>query len=73
MSDHWRNSYDAWKTRDPDTDARVCDACGGWLRYEHRHGWHCERCDERDPDRLREDRDDRDDRDGHIRNYATHS
>lgn len=51
MDDRWRDSFDAWKTREPDEGARVCDACGGWLRYDwHCNGWYCEACDEDDAD-----------------------
>jgi hypothetical protein len=52
MSDRWRDTYDEWKTREPDADARVCDLCGGWMRFDHAHAldhgpsWYCEACDE---------------------------
>lgn len=54
MSDRWRDTYDEWKTREPDDDvAYVCDACGGWLRWSHSDGWYCEACDERDAVAMR--------------------
>ena len=45
--DRWRDTYDAWKTRDPDADARGCDRCGGELtRCAFGFpGWYCESCE----------------------------
>jgi hypothetical protein len=58
-SERWRETYDAWKLATPEDDARVCDECGGWLARSIGPGWHCERCDDLDVDRLREDREER--------------
>lgn len=45
--DHWRDSYDAWKTRSPDDDydGPTCERCGEWLR-RWRCEWVCDICDE---------------------------
>ena len=45
MSDRWRGSYDAWKTREPDEAAEVCPTCGGWM-YRCHGDWYCEVCED---------------------------
>ena len=42
--DSWKNSYDAWKTRDPGQDGPVCPKCGGWLYRNSQFVLECEDC-----------------------------
>ena len=43
--DRWRDTYDSWKTREPDAAARICESCGSSMRYSHSDGWYCEDCE----------------------------
>lgn len=42
------SSYDQWKTRGPDDDARTCEKCGAYLRAAGFLDWYCADCDERE-------------------------
>ena len=49
MDDRWRDTYDAWKTRAPDLDIEVCEACGANLHRDwHADGWYCPDCADRE-------------------------
>ncbi len=48
--DHWRNTYDQWKTSVPD-EPPTCELCGGWLKRDAANfEWVCEWCDEHEED-----------------------
>jgi hypothetical protein len=59
MSERWRNDYDLWKLATPEDEARECATCGEWMRFSRRLRWHCEQCDERDADWLRDEQEER--------------